>query len=1073
VLVLHATWSDDGLGLWAESLEAYRRTGGRAGEPASGGGATATLAAPRAAHPFTVSADGLGAVLIEHGLLAPHAVDGHGWIRLSLPSDERGPWPSDRLGSSVGPHDTPIDPVLREWRIETVRLATPRAIAQLLRLEDHGSSLAIEYGYDVRYWIVVARFILELLADQRFVPTIMQGRDQEFRAAWLPWLHDEVARRRVAQLIAGMPPVVRAVRCGDDGDPWRLIDGALRALADATIRRGLTDDDYPEAIEGRDPAGDAQVAWLAGLLGGSDGVDVSPVRGATLIRDVARWVGRLDETGGDRSMQIGFRLHEPVEVLDEHEMAPIPDDITWRLAVVLRAEGDPPVTYEAEDVWRHAASGDIRPGVGGGQPQELLLTELRRAARIYPKVDDALAEMAPSGVDLTTDEAYAFLRDFRPLLEESGFTIDVPEWWDEPRSRLGARLRIEAPELDAVRRAGGGTSGPGSSVLGLRSLVRFDWQVAIGDEPLSLEEFERLARQSVPLLRVRGRWVELRPEEIASAMRVLREEPHGEMTVLEAIRIAYGAEDNRPGLPVFGLDATGWVDELLRATNGTVRAMPVDQPKGFHGELRPYQQRGLGWLVFLDGLGLGACLADDMGLGKTIELIALLLHEREQSANPEDVGPTLLIVPTSLIANWTRELERFAPSLRSRVHHGPDRPTGEAFEQAAHSTDVVITTYGLVTRDCETLLSVTWGRVVLDEAQYIKNPPTKQTTAIRGLRTSRRVALTGTPVENRLSELWSIMEFCNPGYLGAAGEFRRHFGIPIERHRDREQARRLKALIQPFVLRRLKTDPTVIDDLPDCFETKEYATLTKEQATLYQNVVDAMMRHVDRAQGIQRRGLVLSTLVELKQICKHPAQFLREIEAAGAAEPAPLVARSGKCRRLLKMLEEVLATGDRALVFTQFRQMGHLLRGVIQHHLDCDALFMHGGTPQVKRQQMIDRFQDPDGGVPVFVLSLKAGGVGLNLTAANHVFHFDRWWNPAVENQATDRAFRIGQMRTVHVHKFVCVGTLEERIDQMIEQKIELAEQIVGAGESWLTELSTGQLRDLLALRTEAMETDA
>ena len=372
---------------------------------------------------------------------------------------------------------------------------------------------------------------------------------------------------------------------------------------------------------------------------------------------------------------------------------------------------------------------------------------------------------------------------------------------------------------------------------------------------------------------------------------------------------------------------------------------------------------------------------------------------------------------------------------------------------------------------------VQWHRVVLDEAQYIKNPPTKQAQAIRNLDAGRRIALTGTPVENRLSELWSIMEFCNPGFLGAAPDFRRRFARPIERHRDADAASSLRGLVQPFVLRRLKTDRNVIDDLPDCVETREYATLTTEQATLYQSVVDSMIGQVDRTEGIQRRGLILAMLARLKQICDHPELSESGDEVVAAASESHnlgrLSERSGKSRRLMRLLEEVLATGERALVFTQYRRMGRLLSAMIEHDLGCRAIFLHGGTPMKKRQQMIDEFQSPDGDAPIFVLSLKAGGLGLNLTAANHVFHFDRWWNPAVERQATDRAFRIGQSRTVHVHKFVCMGTLEERIDRMIEEKTQLAEQIIGTGDDWITEMDTSQLREMLLLRNTAMEVEA
>jgi len=631
---------------------------------------------------------------------------------------------------------------------------------------------------------------------------------------------------------------------------------------------------------------------------------------------------------------------------------------------------------------------------------------------------------------------------------------------------------------------------------------------------------------------------------MAEAAEFLEKSATGRMSVLEAMWMAHGLGNAKPALPVLGLEAHGWVAQMLRATEENHRLTEIPQPAEFKGSLRPYQGHGLSWLAFLDSCGLGACLADDMGLGKTIQLIALLLWERENQNAKQRVGqsaengsaesgpssapgtassgpatsgvePTLLIVPTSVMANWSRELARFAPKLKVHLQHGPDRLLGDRFAKLAAQQDVVITTYPLVSRDIQTLKAVQWRRVVLDEAQYIKNPPTKQTTAIRSLPAKRRVALTGTPVENRLSELWSIMEFCNPGFLGAAADFRRRFALPIERHRDVRQTQALRHLVRPFILRRVKSDPKVISDLPPCVETREYATLTPEQAGAYETVVNALMKEVDRAAGMQRRGMVLAALVRLKQICDHPALALSEpvmieptegkdvggsqrSEANGqtsaasqkddrAAKPkaaemesridpetlSELSRRSGKARRLMVLLDEIMAAGERALVFTQFRQMGHLLAAMIQHDLGRSSLFLHGGTPAARRQGMIDKFQAADGQFPVFILSLKAGGLGLNLTAANHVFHFDRWWNPAVEAQATDRAFRIGQTRTVHVHKFVCVGTLEERIDQMIEQKSELARNIVGTGEQWLTELSAGQLRDLLSLRSGALEGDS
>ncbi len=415
----------------------------------------------------------------------------------------------------------------------------------------------------------------------------------------------------------------------------------------------------------------------------------------------------------------------------------------------------------------------------------------------------------------------------------------------------------------------------------------------------------------------------------------------------------------------------------------------------------------------------------------------------------------------SIVGNWHREIQRFAPSLSVMIHHGAERLADQAFEEEAKKHDVVITTYALALRDKEHLSLMDWEYIVLDEAQNIKNEAAKQTKAIRSLNAQYKIALTGTPVENRLSELWSIMEFLNPNYLGSAQDFRKSFALPIEKYHDANRAETLKRLIQPFVLRRLKTDKAIIRDLPDKMEMKVFCNLTQEQASLYEAVVKEMIEKIENSEGIERKGLILSTLLKLKQVCNHPAQFIGD----GSSLPG----RSGKLARLEEMLSEALAAGDKALIFSQFAEMGTLLRSHLQETLGCEVLFLHGGTPKKQRDAMVQRFQEDRRSAPIFILSLKAGGVGLNLTAANHVFHFDRWWNPAVENQATDRAFRIGQQKNVQVHKFVCVGTLEERIDLMIEQKKVLAESIVGSGENWLTEMSTDQLKELFALSREAV----
>ncbi|MCI0478456.1 MAG: DEAD/DEAH box helicase, partial [Anaerolineales bacterium] len=440
-------------------------------------------------------------------------------------------------------------------------------------------------------------------------------------------------------------------------------------------------------------------------------------------------------------------------------------------------------------------------------------------------------------------------------------------------------------------------------------------------------------------------------------------------------------------------------------------------PAEFQGKLRHYQAAGLSWLAFLRQWGLGACLADDMGLGKTCEMIALFLHER---AHRKKTKPALVICPTSVVSNWERELSRFAPDLRVHIHHGATRKKTDLAKQAAQS-DVVLSSYALLHRDVEQLAQIKWGDVILDEAQNIKNPTTKQAQAARkiGANAEWRAALTGTPVENRLTELWSIFQFLNSDYLGSQNDFYDRFAKPIERTNDADATKRLKSLVGPFILRRVKTDPNVISDLPEKNEMKVFCNLTKEQATLYEAVVRDSLKRIEESEGIARRGIVLATLMKLKQVCNHPAQFLRD----GSA----LAGRSGKLARMTEMMEEVRAVKDRALIFTQFAEMGTLLKAYLQETFGDEILFLHGGVPAKARTKMIGRFQDDPNGPLIFILSIKAGGTGLNLMRANHVFHFDRWWNPAVENQATDRAFRIGQTKNVQVHKYLCAGTFEEK----------------------------------------------
>ncbi|HEY0935131.1 MAG TPA: DEAD/DEAH box helicase, partial [Trebonia sp.] len=726
----------------------------------------------------------------------------------------------------------------------------------------------------------------------------------------------------------------------------------------------------------------------------------------------------------------------------------------WRVEFALQSAEDPSLMLPADEVWAGTAAAPAT-----GHPEEELLAGLGAAARLFPALDGALREAAPAGLTLDAAGAIGFVRETGPLLSGAGFGVLLPDW--ARKARLGLRL--------TTRTATGSAASARESSFGLQDLVSFRYDLALGDDVLSAAELAELARLKVPLVRVRGQWVELDDRHLKAALKFLERGQAGTMTAAEAMNAALGTNPG-PGtnpvpddLPLTAVDADGWLGDLLSG-QADERLTAADAPAGFQGTLRPYQRRGLSWLSFLGRLGVGAILADDMGLGKTVQLLSLLWADRAEHASvrADPAGPALLICPMSLTGNWQREAERFTPGLAVHVHHGAGRLAGEELDVALTAADLVITTYQTATRDVAALTRVRWSRLVCDEAQAIKNHLSGQAKAVRSLPAASRIALTGTPVENQLSELWSLMEFANPGLLGPQKAFRERYAVPIERHGSPEAAAELRRVTQPFVLRRLKTDKSIISDLPDKQEIKVWCNLTHEQASLYAATVTDMMSRIEgAADDISRRGLVLAAMARLKQVCNHPAHLL--------GDGSRLPGRSGKLARLEELAEEIVTAGDKALCFTQYAEFGRMLQPYLAARIGCPVLFLHGGTTRKQRDALVAHFQEADEPM-LFLLSLKAGGTGLNLTAANHVIHVDRWWNPAVENQATDRAFRIGQRRDVQVRKFICVGTLEERIDAMIEQKKALAEQVVGTGESWLGNLSTAALREVLALSPEAVQ---
>ncbi|MCY7284751.1 MAG: DEAD/DEAH box helicase [Cyanobacteria bacterium CAN_BIN43] len=765
------------------------------------------------------------------------------------------------------------------------------------------------------------------------------------------------------------------------------------------------------------------------------------------------WRDRITRNQAGAPFSLCFQLRSPDQ-----------PNQNWILEFQVASKKDPSLRMPLQEYWQSRASQQkqLQKQFGDNFEQHLL-TNLGYAARIYNQLWQGLETDEPASIRLSLDDAFAFLNESAWVLEDAGYKVIVPAWWT-PKGRQRAKIRLQAKGLSKS------SGSKGKGYFSADSLVEYQYELAIGGEKVSEQEWQQLVNAKVPLVQFRGQWMELDQDKMQEMLEFWKkhrqENPH--LSLIDFMRLTAEGEAGEQ----LEVDRDQALSEMLDKLNDKSQLEVIADPAKFRGKLRDYQKRGVSWLSYLESLGLNGCLADDMGLGKSAQVIARLLQEREVppqkgkakgKAIAPAILPTLLIAPTSVVGNWQKEIEKFAPELRSLVHHGNQRlQDAKEFQATMQNYDVLITSFTLARKDEKLLSSVAWHRLVVDEAQNIKNPQAAQTKAILKLPATHRLALTGTPVENRLLDLWSIFNFLNPGYLGKEAQFRKLFEVPIQKNSDRTQAATLKKLVEPFILRRLKTDQSIIQDLPDKVEQKLYCNLTQEQASLYEAIVKDVEQEIDAATGMKRKGMILATLLKLKQICNHPRQFLQD-ESEFTPE------RSHKLERLTELIEEVKAEGESVLIFTQFTELGSALEKYIKQTLHYNTYYLHGGTSRDKRERMISEFQDPESEPSVFILSLKAGGVGITLTKANHVFHFDRWWNPAVEDQATDRAFRIGQKKNVFVHKFVAIGTLEEKIDQMIEDKKKLAGAIVGSDESWLTELDNEAFKKLIKLNRNAV----
>lgn len=940
----------------------------------------------------------------------------------------------------VVPGESGVETVDVPAALLPVRAALP--VLTRARRHDEGHPAAV-------FWGAAAVHALALVARGLLLPGLSPAGHDAWRTGPLDAEDVEAVRR----LAAAMPPEAHALPLGGPGplrlpDPERLLRAFLDAVADTLPRS---------------PA--------APLVTGTPAYAAPQRQHLPELRDWAADVAAGHDAGVRLSLRVEVHgltdltgLTDPRDdgAVDSGTMDDDGANATFRVVLQVHSVSDPALVADAADVWAAPSAGsagsDSTDGThgtdgaygtdgaaGGFGPRARMdtLLALRRAARAWAPLAPLLSATVPDAVELVDEEVTELLGEGARALAGAG--VDV-HWPRELTRELTTRAEI-GPAADErhAGQTGVADASQGPSFLSADALLAFDWSFALGDRQLTRAELDRLAESKRPVVRLRDQWVLLDPREVLRA----RARQDHEVRPVDALGAALTGSVEVDGHRI-EVRPTGWLAALRDRLADPEAQQPVAQPAALAATLRDYQRRGLNWLAHMTSVGLGCCLADDMGLGKTVTLIALHLHRQ---SDPASAGPTLVVCPTSLMGNWQREIERFAPGTPVRRFHGARRSLDDLAEG-----EFVLTTYGTMRLDAPRLAEVDWGMVVADEAQHVKNPYAATARQLRSIGARARVALTGTPVENNLSELWAVLDWTTPGLLGRLGTFRRRYADAVEGGQDPAAAERLARLVRPFLLRRRKSDPGIAPELPPKTETDHPVSLTQEQAGLYEAVVREALAEIsgaDGTDGMARRGMIVKLLTGLKQICNHPAQFLKE-------DRPVLAGRSGKLELLDELLDTVLAEEAGVLVFTQYVRMARLL----ERHLAARGVpsqFLHGGTPVAEREAMVRRFQD--GEVPVFLLSLRAAGTGLNLTRAEHVVHYDRWWNPAVEAQATDRAYRIGQTRPVQVHRLIAEGTIEDRIAGLLARKRELADAVLGSGEAALTELTDAELADLVELR--------
>lgn len=982
-------------------------------------GENRSLNNPAPLHPLAISHESLNQIFE----LIDFEPDGTDNIEVSIPCQDGRPLSSFIQPGSKAPSESGV------FSYPAASFDPLSAAAFLTSLPAKAPE-GIEFGETISFWLESTKFGLESMCRGHILPWIEKSTNT-LESKWVLYPATEESKAKLDVLKKALPPILwYGFKSADSRylNPAFPLTDFLNAVTDALVRMFLSRHELLST-----PAESVTELWLNSLASRKSEFCEVSYQTQVFEQHLSGWIKEAKELGGDDTFYLRLKLVEPGF-----------ESGNWLLKVALsNKSGSKTIDYES--LWNDF---DLQ------QFEELetkLLTALSGASRIFPPMSKALEELTVKNIELTTPQAYNFMSDAAERLKAQEVLVELPIWWKQTNQEISISL-----SLDEQRLADGSS---GSSIMGLENIFTFSWQAAVGDETLTEAEFNELLSSEAPLAHLKGQWVVV-PHNVLTRTKTFFEgrKDKSSISLLEALQLQAGIGSEKEILSIKSIKASGAISDFFTQAKETANP----QPEGFRGELRPYQLHGLNWLRLFSSLGLGACLADDMGLGKTIQVLAYLLERKINLG--KDFGPILLIAPLSILDNWKSEAEKFTPEISTLIHHGPQRRSPEQLQQDVQNHDLVITTYSLAYREEDSLSEIDWKTIILDEAQNIKNSSSKQTQAIKRLSKECpiRIALTGTPLENRLDELWSIFDFLNKGLLGGESAFRSNFSIPIERYRDEDTAERLSRLVRPFILRRLKSDPKVISDLPEKLEMDVNTKLSHKQASMYQDILKSALPDIETSSSAaSRRGNILKMITQLKQVCDHPSLVHKDLK--------PTIKDSGKMLRMIELLEVLLAEGDKTLIFSQFASMGTIMQKILSEHFSTKVAFLHGKLSKEKRDEQVKLFKESGMDCPIFVLSLKVGGFGLNLTEATQVIHFDQWWNPAVHSQATDRAHRIGQKSRVQVRTFICQGTLEERINSLLKEKVDLADSILGAGGTGISELPLEELRKIISLEERAV----